>query len=1380
MTISIKNKKKIIAVVTAVTVWGSAIAPVFAITAAELQTQIDALMAQLSSLQTQLSGLEGGGTPAVTGCTITSFTRSLKQGMSGDDVKCLQIVLNSDTATKLADSGVGSPGNETSYLGPLTKAAVIKFQEKYASEILASWGLTAGTGFVGSTTRTKLNSMLGTGGVVTPPVDGEVGTAAMVSLAADTPVAAQVALNSQDVLLTKIKFTAGADAYTITKLVISRGGVSADADVSSIKLYDGATQVGSTQALNTTTHKATFSSLSWNIPSYSVKYLTLKASIAAMGTATVGDSIQLGISSASDITSTVTPSGVFPMMGKSKTLAGITVGELFVVKRTSPATTTILSGSTDQEIACWTFQSTTSEGFNVNSIKVSHVGTAARGDVSNLMLKVAGAQIGSTVASLDAQNTATFDLSSSPLNIIGGASKAVCAYTDVADGIWTSRTIIFEITQYLDVVAYGSNSGGLVSVSRTDTAAFTRQTGNRMTIGQGALTIALDAAQNPSSQNYVKGTTNRMITAVKFSTASTEGARITKLRFTLLGITTDISNITLWDGTTQIAGPASAIGTYVTFGANTIGWDTTGLFDVPAAQTKTILVKGDIPAGAGANNTVALSIAASADVWADGLNSQYDLSSGSITGSASSTSHTVTAMGTLAVSKSANTPSAQTYVKGEANKVFTKINLTAGAGEDIIVSSIIIKCENADNDDCLTGYIANVKILKSDGTQFGSTISAPVATASFSGSLIVTAAQTETISVVADIPTASNATSVHLDITTASSDITSTGNSSAADIDETGSATGNTITVGSGSLTISAAATPGDQTLIIGSTEVPVLGLVMTAGTGEDIRVTRIILRRTCKTGTSCAAGDSSSMALWEGSTRLTAKKGWDSSNTTNTTFSASDFLNSSGIDLTKGQQKTIVVKVDLPSTAISGNYFAIGLATSSDPTGFAETTTTDVTIVGLSSNTNPAPTVIKAATDLEGVNYSPTLGSANAYHVAVFNKGTLVMDTTADTPVEAIQSVSVEGVQVPGVVFHKSYFKATLEEIDIKTISVTRQGGTGQDSEFASVSLYEGTTLLAGPQSLANGSTTFSFPAGSYWRIPTAGARYLTIKATLNGIRSVAGFGSETGDAPRLGVDTVTAEGASSGLSPNNVGVLDKIGNPQILRQSQPTIALSSPTSGTYGAGTKELIKWTVTADSGFDIGWKKVVFDMSGGIVIGTTSYTVGSAPDLGSTYRRDGIYMSTSTTAGGAVPTQLIATTSMQVWDVDTNTEISATSSATDWTVDQGSATGTARVAFVAATEQVVAAGTTKTYKFIGTILRSGLAGSAIMTQIASRSTSATSTVYNTAVGTARSTSATFVWTDRSGASTSAGHTSISADWTDDYKVTGIPTATKSLSK
>ncbi|MCP6718579.1 MAG: peptidoglycan-binding protein, partial [Patescibacteria group bacterium] len=265
--------KKIVAIVTTFTFLFTAAGPAMSATIAELQAQIADLLTLISSLQTQLSGMAGGG-GTISGCTISSFDRSLKTGMSGDDVKCLQIVLNTDSATQVASSGVGSPGNETSYFGSLTTAAAIKFQEKYASEILATYGLTSGTGYVGTTTRAKLNSLLSSGAGAGTGGTGEVGTAAVVSLAADTPAASQTAMNAQDVVFTKVKFSAGANAYTVSSIVVTRGGVAADTDVSAVKLYDGVTQLGSTQALNTTTHKASFSGLNWTIPAYSVKYLT--------------------------------------------------------------------------------------------------------------------------------------------------------------------------------------------------------------------------------------------------------------------------------------------------------------------------------------------------------------------------------------------------------------------------------------------------------------------------------------------------------------------------------------------------------------------------------------------------------------------------------------------------------------------------------------------------------------------------------------------------------------------------------------------------------------------------------------------------------------------------------------------------------------------------------------------------------------------------------------------------------------------------------------------------------------------------------------------------------------------------------------------------
>tara|TARA_Y100000310_G_scaffold127317_2_gene126462 strand:+ start:43579 stop:45096 length:1518 start_codon:yes stop_codon:yes gene_type:complete len=136
------------------------------ITVSELRAQINALMAQLATLQAQLSDMGGSTGTEATG-TITgvpvgfTFENTLKQGMSDNEVMYLQIVLNSDSNTQVAASGVGSLSNETTYFGSLTNAAVVKFQEKYAADVLATYGLTSGTGLVGSTTRDKLNEILG-------------------------------------------------------------------------------------------------------------------------------------------------------------------------------------------------------------------------------------------------------------------------------------------------------------------------------------------------------------------------------------------------------------------------------------------------------------------------------------------------------------------------------------------------------------------------------------------------------------------------------------------------------------------------------------------------------------------------------------------------------------------------------------------------------------------------------------------------------------------------------------------------------------------------------------------------------------------------------------------------------------------------------------------------------------------------------------------------------------------------------------------------------------------------------------------------------------------------------------------------------------------
>ncbi len=88
------------------------------------------------------------------------FTRDLSVGMEGDDVKALQQFLNQNGFT-VAYSGAGSSGNETTYYGEATASAVARFQNQYASEVLAPIGLSNGSGYFGELTRAQISKLKG-------------------------------------------------------------------------------------------------------------------------------------------------------------------------------------------------------------------------------------------------------------------------------------------------------------------------------------------------------------------------------------------------------------------------------------------------------------------------------------------------------------------------------------------------------------------------------------------------------------------------------------------------------------------------------------------------------------------------------------------------------------------------------------------------------------------------------------------------------------------------------------------------------------------------------------------------------------------------------------------------------------------------------------------------------------------------------------------------------------------------------------------------------------------------------------------------------------------------------------------------------------------
>jgi peptidoglycan hydrolase-like protein with peptidoglycan-binding domain len=113
-------------------------------------SELDSLLSQLSDQVTKIEMEE-----EVETVLCQSFDENLYFGLTNNsDVSCLQQFLRTQ-------EGIYPEGLVTGNFYTLTQQAVIRFQEKYREDVLEPYGLEKGTGFVGPSTREKLNELLG-------------------------------------------------------------------------------------------------------------------------------------------------------------------------------------------------------------------------------------------------------------------------------------------------------------------------------------------------------------------------------------------------------------------------------------------------------------------------------------------------------------------------------------------------------------------------------------------------------------------------------------------------------------------------------------------------------------------------------------------------------------------------------------------------------------------------------------------------------------------------------------------------------------------------------------------------------------------------------------------------------------------------------------------------------------------------------------------------------------------------------------------------------------------------------------------------------------------------------------------------------------------
>jgi hypothetical protein len=587
------TKKFIVSVVMIAFAATFAVPTTSAATVEELQAQIAALLVQIQALQAQLGTVQG--TTGTGACTGITFSRTLKLGMAGTDVKCLQAILNQSADTQVSASGAGAPGSETTYFGAKTKAAVIVFQQKYASEVLTPIGLTAGTGLVGAKTVAKLNTLIGavggtggTGGtgVVLPTASG-----LTVAVAADNPISTTIVSGGgvnagSQALIPYLKLNFSTPAGTsakVTTLKLKRLGISTDTDVPNVYLYEGDTKLAemTSQSLGV----ITFTNAAGLFTVSGTKTITLKADLYKAATA--GKTIGLAIAASTDVvTDASAVNGTFPINGNLMTTALVAdFGRLTVATSTN-------SGTVDPGIIGWEAMRITLAAANqkikIYSIKFLQLGSIQKTDIANLGLYSGATQLGTTQAALASDGTVTFDLSSAPYEIGSGITRTLSLKADVIGG--STRTIRFSLQRSSDIVAKDDNYGVYVAPDVSAVATFSVLDSTSALVTEGNLTISR-ATDSPSA-NVALNSSN--ITLAKFNIKAVgEDVRVSSL-YVKVATT---SAATAWDTikNIRVLYDGSQVGTTVTVTPAPNATSTFSFsFTVPVGQTKVLEVKADI------------------------------------------------------------------------------------------------------------------------------------------------------------------------------------------------------------------------------------------------------------------------------------------------------------------------------------------------------------------------------------------------------------------------------------------------------------------------------------------------------------------------------------------------------------------------------------------------------------------------------------------------------------------------------------------------------------------------------------------------------------------------------------------------------------------
>jgi len=960
---------------------------------------------------------------------------------------------------------------------------------------------------------------VGTAPTTTTPT-GPVGSGLTVALASDTPAAASIIDDSTSttsgaqafVPFAKVALTAGSDgAVKVTTLKFTRSGISSDADVVNLYLYEGNdlgdNLLSASTAFNSGVVTFTNSNGLITVPAGQTKYVMLRADVA--NDTGSGKTINFKVASASDVTTDgAAVSGSFPVAGNTMSVA--TAGDLgyVTVANVSPSGAASVNPGTSNHEA-WRFSLAASDqDMEIRYLKISMTGSASTSDLSNFRLQVGGVDIASPVSAMNTNDEIVFNFST-PYKITAGQTKNVSLVVDVLGG--SSRTLHFQIQELYHVNAFDTEYNVYTKLNQADTWTIieSNTSSTNTSINAGSLTIS--KSTDSANGNVAAGATSVSVARFDFR-ATGEDVRVSSLKVTT-AISGGLDNVKTYFKGSQVGSTSDADATNLdadfTYGTSVV---------VSSGTTETLEVKSDIKNAAGSNlstgNTFAVTLAAGTSN-ARALSSSTSISTSAVTG------NTLTvATGSLLVAENLSVQDATSAnpsgVAGQENVVIGSFVITAGSGEGVTVTQITLtddagtatgssladqflnlRLESGGASDANGNYTAGALI----GTMIGTLTDTKATTYNFnpSPSIRLEKSQQLVVNIMADLQ--NSATQTQLDTINDDTDgivypstITATGNDTSSSASGSMSAGLQNVYIASiGSLTAAVSAdTPEAATLVMGATDVSIASFDLTATNSEDIEVTKLVFSVAATPATTAAAGTATSTlgfmknfdllvnGVYAGTLPTAATT--DSSGRYPVSTSYNGFLeydlSSSPLTIVRGTVATIAIRGDV-NTSVAGTdsnaqYQVIIDGDYSNTTG----TQNPIEARGAKSQTSlTGINIVAAATDLSTTKTHVIRKTKPT--IATVGSGATLSNTTA-----TIYKFSVTADANANVSIKKMTFDISLTDTDsdqslkLTSFSIRETGassalsGVGFFTDTGNGPTHNATTVAADLASDRSGST--------------------------------------------------------------------------------------------------------------------------------------------------------------------------------------------------------------------------------------------------------------------------------------------------------------------